>query len=70
VSRTDKDRKRHHLPEDEQPRIFHGGGDWQGINRYVNMYFTRPDRRRAKRACQLGQEYTRPHRHDGRWMYW
>lgn len=70
MSRTDKDRKRKHLPEAEQPLWGHGGGDWHGIGQFVNIYFTRADRRRAKRACQLEQEYTQPHRHGGRWDYY
>ena len=70
MSRTDKDRKRKHLPLAEQPLWGFGAGDWRNIGKYVNLYFTRPDRRRAKRACQLGQEYTQPHRHGGHWLYW
>lgn len=70
MSRTYKDRKNKHLPENEQKGWLKTGGAWYGIGKYANLNYTRPDRRKAKRACQLGEERVFQTRHQARWMFW
>lgn len=70
MSRTDKDRKRKHLPENERPDFFRCGGDWRGMREFAHLYYIRPDRRKAKRACQLHEEHVEQYRHRARWDFY